>query len=75
MRLSILNKKAFIRRHQQISEGIRRYQKVSEESSYPYFLFLGNKQGVKDGQLRVERSGGIDLSRKPFLKRKVGGNV
>lgn len=38
-------------------------------------VFLRGKQVVKDGQLQVSRPTGIYLSRKPFLKRKVGGNV
>jgi dihydropyrimidinase len=38
-------------------------------------VFLRGKQVVKDGQLQVESPTGIYLSRKPFLKRKVGGNV
>ena len=38
-------------------------------------VFLRGQQVVKDGQLQVSRPTGIYLSRKPFLKRKVGGNV
>jgi dihydropyrimidinase len=38
-------------------------------------VFLRGQQVVKDGQLQVARPTGIYLSRKPFLKRKVGGNV
>ena len=38
-------------------------------------VFLRGKQVVKDGQLQVTTPTGIYLSRKPFLKRKVGGNV
>lgn len=38
-------------------------------------VFLRGIQVVKDGQLQVEGPTGIYLSRKPFLKRKVGGNV
>ena len=38
-------------------------------------VFLRGKQVVKEGQLQEARPMGIYLSRKPFLKRKVGGNV
>jgi dihydropyrimidinase len=38
-------------------------------------VFLRGKQVVKDGQLQVARPTGNYLFRKPFLKRKVGGNV
>ena len=38
-------------------------------------VFLRGTQVVKDDQLQVEGPTGIYLSRKPFLKRKVGGNV
>lgn len=35
-------------------------------------VFLRGKQVVRDGQLRADKPTGIYLSRKPFLKRKVG---
>ena len=38
-------------------------------------VFLRGQQVVKDCQLQESRPTGIYLSRKPFLKRKVGGNV
>jgi len=38
-------------------------------------VFLRGKQVVQDGQLRVDKPTGIYLSRKPFLKRKVGEDV
>jgi dihydropyrimidinase len=38
-------------------------------------VFLRGQQVVKDGQLQEARPTGIYLFRKPFLKRKVGGNV
>ncbi len=38
-------------------------------------VFLRGQHVVKDSQLQGTRPTGIYLSRKPFLKRKVGGNV
>ncbi|HZK56502.1 MAG TPA: dihydropyrimidinase [Desulfosporosinus sp.] len=38
-------------------------------------VFLRGQHVVKDGQLQEAKPTGIYLSRKPFLKRKVGGNV
>ncbi len=38
-------------------------------------VFLRGKQVVQDGQLREHKPTGVYLSRKPFLKRKVGYNV
>ncbi len=38
-------------------------------------VFLRGQHVVKDGQLQAAKPTGIYLSRKPFLKRKVGGNV
>lgn len=38
-------------------------------------VFLRGQHVVEDGQLQVEKPTGIYLSRKPFLKRKVGENV
>ena len=38
-------------------------------------VFLRGQHVVKDGQLQVTEPTGNYLARKPFLKRKVGGNV
>ncbi len=38
-------------------------------------VFLRGQHVVKDGLLQAERPNGIYLSRRPFLKRKVGENV
>lgn len=37
-------------------------------------VFMRGTQVVQDAKLRVQQPTGIYLSRKPFLKRKVGGN-
>ena len=58
--------------HQQVDytpyEGFNQLGKVNH-------VFLRGQQVVKDGQLQVPGPTGIYLARKPFLKRKVGGNV
>ncbi|ODA41222.1 dihydropyrimidinase [Desulfosporosinus sp. BG] len=46
-----------------------------EQKGQAKHVFLRGKQVVKDGQLQEAGPTGIYLSRKPFLKRKVGGNV
>jgi dihydropyrimidinase len=38
-------------------------------------VFIRGQQVCRDGMLLVEKPTGVYLSRKPFLKRKVGGNV
>ncbi|SDH41571.1 dihydropyrimidinase [Desulfosporosinus hippei] len=55
--------------HQQVDytpyEGFKR-------SGQAIHVFLRGKQVVQDGQLKEDKPAGIYLSRKPFLKRKVG---
>lgn len=58
--------------HQQVDytpfEGFRQTGQATS-------VFIRGQQVVQDGRLQVGRPTGIYLSRKPFLKRKVGGNV
>ncbi|EGW41527.1 dihydropyrimidinase [Desulfosporosinus sp. OT] len=46
-----------------------------EQKGQVQHVFLRGKHVVKDGQLQEAGPTGIYLSRKPFLERKVGGNV
>lgn len=43
-----------------------------KQSGQAIHVFLRGKQIVADGKLKVDKPTGIYLSRKPFLKRKVG---
>ncbi|HWQ43539.1 MAG TPA: dihydropyrimidinase [Desulfosporosinus sp.] len=58
--------------HQQVDytpyEGFKQKGQVKH-------VFLRGQQVVKDAQLQGTKPTGLYLSRKPFLKRKVGGNV
>ena len=57
--------------HQQVDytpfEG---YQQIGQATH----VFIRGKHVVQDGKLKVQQPTGIYLSRKPFLKRKVGRN-
>ncbi|MHB8074705.1 dihydropyrimidinase [Desulfosporosinus fructosivorans] len=58
--------------HQQVD--YTPYEGFSQKGQAKH-VFLRGQHLVKDGQLQATRPTGIYLSRKPFLKRKVGENV